>query len=133
MYAFPPVSLVPQVVAKMIDQGCRLMILIAPGWPNMPWFWDLVNLSVQIPFTLPLVKDLVTQPFNGLVHRNLGNLNLHTWLLEPLPSTNKVSLMRWQRELRLLRESRPEPCTSQSGPFLSNGVSHTRWTSGRPL
>ena len=133
VYAFPPVSLVPQVVAKMIDQGCRRMILIAPGWPNMPWFWDLVNLSVQIPFTLPLVKDLVTQPFNGLVHRNLGNLNLHAWLLEPLPSTNKVSLMRWQKELRLLRESQPEPCTSQSGPFLLNGVSHTRWTSGRPL
>ena len=94
VYAFPPVSLVPQVVAKMIDQGCRRMILIAPGWPNMPWFWDLVNLSVQIPFTLPLVKDLVTQLFNRLVHRNLGNLNLHAWLLEPLPSTNKVSLMR---------------------------------------
>ena len=25
----------------------------------MPWFWDLVSLSVQIPFTLPLVRDLV--------------------------------------------------------------------------
>ena len=25
------------------------------------------------------------------------------------------------------------PCASQSGPFLLNGVSHTRWTSGRPL
>ena len=133
LYAFPPVSLVPQVVVKMIDQGCRRMILIAPGWPNMPWFWDLVNLSVQILFTLPLVKDLVTQPFNGLVHRNLGNLNLHDWLLEPLPSTNKVSLMRWQKELRLLRESQPEPCTSQSGPFLLSDVSHTRWTSSRPL
>ena len=39
VYAFLPVSLVPQVVAKMMDQGCRRMILIAPGWPNMPWFW----------------------------------------------------------------------------------------------
>ena len=38
VYAFLPVSLGPQVVAKMIDQGCRRMILIAPGWPNMPWF-----------------------------------------------------------------------------------------------
>ena len=26
--------------------------------------------------------------------------------------------MRWQKELRLLRESQPEPCTSESGPFL---------------
>ena len=53
-YAFPPVSLLSQVVSKPVDQGCHRMILIAPGWPNMPWFWDLVNLSVQIPFKLPL-------------------------------------------------------------------------------
>ena len=53
-YAFPPVSLLNQVISKVVDQGCRRMILIAPGWPNIPWFWDLVNLSVQIPFRLPL-------------------------------------------------------------------------------
>ena len=132
-YAFPPVSLLPQVVSKIRDQGCHRMILIAPGWPNMPWFWDLVDLSVQIPFTLPLTRDLVTQPFNGLVHRSLPNLNLHAWLLEALPSGNTASLKRWQQELRLLRGVQPEPCTSQSGPYLSSGVNRTRWTSGHPL
>ena len=132
VYAFPPVSLINQVISKVMDQGCRRMVLIAPGWPNMPWFWDLVKLSVQIPFSLPMQRDLVTQPFNGMVHRNL-NLNLHAWLLESLPSKNKVSLMRWQEELRLLTEAQPEPSTSQSGPFLLNGVSHTRWISGHPL
>ena len=132
-YAFPPVSLLPQVVSKIRDQGCHRMILIAPGWPNMPWFWDLVDLSVQIPFTLPLTKDLVTQPFNGLVHRNLQNLNLHACLLEALPSGNTASLKRWQHELRLIRGGQPEPCTSQSGPYLSSGVNRTRWTSGHPL
>ena len=95
-YAFPPVSLIPQIISKLRDKGCRRMILIAPGWPNMPWFWDLVNLSVQIPFRLPLVRVLVTQPFNGLLHRNLSNLNLHAWLLESLPSRNTGSLMKWQ-------------------------------------
>ena len=132
-YPFPPLSLLPQVISKFRDQGCRKMILIAPGWPNMPWFWDLVDLSVQIPFRLPLVRDLVTQPFNGMVHRNLTNLNLHAWLLEALPSRNAGSLMKWQQELRLLREAQPEPYISQSGPFFLNGASHTRWTSGRPL
>ena len=67
------------------------MILIAPGWPNMTWFWDLVNLSVQIPFTLPQQRDLVTQPFNGIPHRDLSNLNLHAWLLEPPSFKEKVS------------------------------------------
>ena len=52
-YAFPPVSLLNQVISKVVDLGCRRMILIAPGRPNMPWFWDLVNLSIQIPFRLP--------------------------------------------------------------------------------
>ena len=52
VYAFPPISLLNQVVAKVMDQGCHRMILIAPGWPSMPWFWDLVNLSVQIPLSL---------------------------------------------------------------------------------
>ena len=121
-YAFPPVSLLPQVVSKLWDQGCRRMVLIAPGWPNMPWFWDLVDLSVQIPFSLPLAKDLISQPFNGLLHRNLQNLNLHAWLLEALPSGDTVSLKRWQHELKLLRGAQPELCTSQSGPFFSNGV-----------
>ena len=37
-YAFPSVSLLPQVISKLRDQGCRRMILIAPGWPSMPWF-----------------------------------------------------------------------------------------------
>ena len=124
-YTFPPVSLIPQVVSKLRDQGCRRMILIAPGWPNMPWFWDLVDLSVQIPLSLPLITDLVTQPFNSLLHQNLNNLNLHAWLLEALPSNNTASLKKWQQELKLLRETQPELCTSQSGPFLLNGVNQT--------
>ena len=107
-------SLLNQVLSKVMDQGCRRVILIAPGWPNMPWFWDLVNLSMQIPLSLPLQRDLVTQPFNGLVHRNINNLNLHAWLLEPRPSRSRDSLTRWQQELKLLRGCQPEQCTNQS-------------------
>ena len=65
-----------------------------------------------------LYKDLVTQPFDGLLHRNLRNLNLRAWLLEPLPFRNKGSLKKWQQELKLLTDSQPEPFTNQSGPFL---------------
>ena len=79
---FPPVSLLGKVVSKLSDHLYRRVILIAPGWPNMPWFWDLVELSSQIPLCLPNHPDLVTQPFNRAHHRNLTNLNLHAWLLE---------------------------------------------------
>ena len=133
VYAFPPVSLLSQVISKLLNQDFHRMILIAPGWPNMPWFWDLISLSGQVPVSLPLERNLLTQPFNGLLHRNLNHLNLHAWLLEPRPSGDKGFLRRWQQELKLLREVQPERSISQSGPFLLSGATPTRWTSGRPL
>ena len=70
-YAFPPAAILGKVVEKFQDYPCNRIILIAPGWPNMPWFWDLVAMSSQIPLCLP---NLVTQPFNQTLHRNLANL-----------------------------------------------------------
>ena len=70
----------------------------------MPWFWDLVAMSSQIPLCLPSIPNLVSQPFNQVLHRNLSNLNLHAWLLEPEQSRSKASLRQWRHELRLLKE-----------------------------
>ena len=82
-YAFPPTAILGRVVEKLLDSPCKRIILIAPGWPNMPWFWDLVTMSSQVPLSLPNRLDLLTQPFNQIPHRNLTNRNLHAWLLEP--------------------------------------------------
>ena len=88
-YAFPPAAILGKVVEKLQDYPCNRIILIAPGWPNMPWFWDLVAMSSQIPLCLPSIPNLVSQPFNQVLHRNLSNLNLHAWLLEPQQSRSK--------------------------------------------
>ena len=117
-YAFPPTAILGKVVEKLLDTPCRRLILIAPGWPNMPWFWDLVAMSSQVPLSLPQLPNLLTQPFNQIPHRNLTNLNLHAWLLEPQQSKNRASLKQWQQELRLLREDQPDQSMRQSGPFL---------------
>ena len=98
---FPPIAISGKVVEKLQDHPCHRIILIAPGWPNMPWFWDLVAMSSQIPLSLP---NLLTQPFNHTPYRNLPKLNLHAWLLEPLLSRNTASLRQWQQELKLLKE-----------------------------
>ena len=90
--AFPPAAILGKVVEKLQDSPCMRIILIAPGWPNMPWFWDLVIMSSQIPLSLP---NLLTQPFNQIPHRNLTNLNLHAWLLEPQQSRSRASLKQW--------------------------------------
>ena len=132
-YAFPPTAILGKAVEKLQDCPCKRLILIAPGWPNMTWFWDLVEMSSQIPLLLPQMPDLLTQPFNQTPHRSLSNLNLHAWLLEPHLSKNKGSLRQWQQELRLLREDQPGQSTRQSGPFLKNGASLIRWTSDHHL
>ena len=129
-YAFPPAAILGKVVEKLQDYPCNRIILIAPGWPNMPWFWDLVAMSSQIPLCLPNLPNLVSQPFNQVLHRNLSNLNLHAWLRL---SRSKVSLRQWQHELRLLKEDQPDLSMRQSGPFLQSGASVIRWTSGHHL
>ena len=86
-YAFPPAAILGKVVEKLQDSPCKRIILIALGWPNIHWFWDLVTMSSQMPLSLP---NLLTQPFNQIPHRNLTNLNLHAWLLEPQQSTSNT-------------------------------------------
>ena len=132
-YTFPPAAKLGKVVEKLQDTPCRRFILIAPGWPNMPWFWDLVAMSSQIPLSLPNLPNLLTQPFNQIPHRHLTNLNLHAWLLEPQQSRSWVSLRQWQQELRLLKEDQPDPSMRQNGPFLQSSASLIRWISGHPL
>ena len=68
-----------------------------------------------------------------ILHRNLSNLNLHAWLLEPQQSRSKASLRQWQHELRLLKEDQTDLSMRQSGPFLQGGASVIRWTSGHHL
>ena len=58
-YAFPPTALLPKVVQKLQSQICRI-ILIAPGWPTKPWFWDLVEMSLDIPRQLPPIRTQTT-------------------------------------------------------------------------
>ena len=53
-----------------------------------------------------------------VLHRNLSNLNLHAWLLQPQQSRSRASLRQWQHELRLLKEDQPDLSMRQSGPFL---------------
>ena len=74
------------------------------------------------------------QPAHTIIqtpHRNLSNLNLHAWLLEPQQS--RSSLRQWQHKLRLLSKDQPDQSMRQSGPFLQSGASVIRWTSGHPL
>ena len=116
-YASPPAAILGKVVEKLQDCPYKRVILIAPRWPNMPWFWNLVAMSSQIPMSLPNLPNLLTLPFNQTPHRSLTNLNLHPWLLEPQQSRSRACLRQWQQELRLLKEDPPDQSMRQSGPL----------------
>ena len=77
-YAF---SLIPKVIQKMNTYRCK-MIVVAPGWTRLHWFWDLVNLSTKSPLQLPHWPHLLKQPFSQKFHQNLMYLNLHVWHLD---------------------------------------------------
>ena len=115
-YAYPPTALLHKVIQKIRQCQC-LIIVIAPGWPGMPWFWDLVQLSTEIPLQLPVSTTLLKQSHKLVFHNNPQHLNLHAWCLGADNSENKASLWRWQRELLPLSGHQQGPSTSQSGPY----------------
>ena len=127
-YAYPPTALIHKVIQKIRQCHC-LIIVIAPGWPGMPWFWDLVQLSTEIPLQLPVSTTLLKQSHKYVFHNNPQHLNLHAWCLGADNSKNKASLWRWQRELLPLSGHQQGPSISQSGPFLKNGAEKIRWIS----
>ena len=126
-YVYPPTTLLHKVSQKI------LIILIAPGWPGMPWFWDLVQLSTEIPLQLPVSTLLPKQSHNQVFLNNPQHLNLHAWYLGVDSFKNKASLWKWQRELLTLRGHQQGPSTSQSGPYLRDGTEKIRWISPLPL
>ena len=68
-YAHPPAALLHRVIQKIRQCHC-LIIVIAPGWPGMQWFWDLVQLSTEIPLQLPVPTTLLKQSHNYVFHNN---------------------------------------------------------------
>ena len=110
------------MVNKILTHKYQQVVLIALGWPNMPWFWDLW-LSSQIPLCLPLQPNLLTQPFNRSLHRDLSNLNIHTWLFgsPPRSSTRAVYEAKWAVFVRTCKVNQVDflsPSINQIADFL---------------
>ena len=78
----------------MRTYACQ-MIVVAPGWPGMSWFWDLIELSTKPPLLLPHWETLLKQPFSQRFHQNLQYLNLHVWHLDSRPNHLKNSQSQW--------------------------------------
>ncbi len=52
LYAFPPITLLPQVVRRIREQGHKVL-LVAPLWRNQPWLSELTQLLTAAPWPVP--------------------------------------------------------------------------------
>ncbi len=59
LYAFPPIKILPLVLCKIREERASV-ILIAPNWPNQPWFPDLTELLIAPPWPIPVRKDMLS-------------------------------------------------------------------------
>jgi hypothetical protein len=72
-YAFPPFSLIPQVLKKM-EEAQAEMLLVSPYWPTQSWFPKLLRLLIHNPvLLLAHQRKLVHLPFNPEKEHPLKN------------------------------------------------------------
>jgi hypothetical protein len=96
-YAYPPTSLIPQVLRRIRQFRCRV-ILIAPYWPSCQWFPELLELIVEQPLELPVIKTLLRQSHNYRLHPEPQRLLLHAWRLSGVRSETEAFRTRWPTE-----------------------------------
>ena len=131
-YAFPPQPILNKVLQKIRLSQCR-MILIASAWVQQPYHPDLLELSVQPPFRLPLLPDLLSQPLTGVLHQQPEMLQLHAWLLSSGPWQKGDFPRRQQEGLQLPRQSPLWVSTRAGGRSSLIGVRDGVSIISRPL
>ena len=80
-YAFPPVAIIPRVLAELRASSGTELTLEAPHWAQRPWFSDLLQLSLAPPVVLPSRQDLLRLPRSRHLYPDLHRLRLHAWRL----------------------------------------------------
>ncbi|KAK7907218.1 hypothetical protein WMY93_015830 [Mugilogobius chulae] len=78
LYAFPPISLISPTLARVREQGLSL-ILIAPRWLSKPWMAEIVQLLWDVPWPLPLRRDLLSQAGGEIYHPHPDRVALWAW------------------------------------------------------
>ena len=121
-YTFPPVAVIPRVLAKLRASTGTELALVTPHWAQRPWFSTLVQLLLAPAVFLPSRPALLRLPRSRHIYPVLRRLRLHAWrhssdLPEPLasPPLSRSSL-RW-------RAVHPRSqCIRYGGPFIVGGV-----------
>ena len=76
-YAFPPTILIPSILARIRQSRCRI-VLIAPIWPQRPWFPEVLQLISNSSSAPSKITNTSKSKFQ---HQSLPFLVLHAWEL----------------------------------------------------
>jgi len=120
-YAFPPFSLIPEVLQKAHQEQCDL-ILVAPAWPAQSWFPALLDLAVDHARCLPLFPKLLKQPGQNVFHDQVEKLHLHAWRLCSRPCSPRASPRMWLSGLQEHTVPAHNWCTTVVGTSSATGV-----------
>ena len=133
IYAYPPPALLGQIIHKFgLTRNSRL-ILLAPLWPQQPWFAELLHLSTDHPRELPLWRTLLKQPHLDRFHPTPEVFRLHAWLLSNSPSEQRAFRNSLPLELPDQPDFQPPTSTRPSGPSSVVGVVEGRLIRSSPL
>jgi hypothetical protein len=83
LYAFPPFKLLTRVLKK-IRHDKFICIVVAPDWPNQPWYPLFQQLRISEVIILHPTKDLLFCPYSNRNHP----LSLNTRLMAAVLSIN---------------------------------------------
>ena len=61
-FAFPPFSLISRILRKILQEKIDHLIIVTPTWQTQPWYAQLLKMSVQPPFLLPQIRNVLTNP-----------------------------------------------------------------------
>ena len=130
-YAFPPVTLVPQVLEKCVNDAVPYLILVAPLWPSQVWFPQLLGLLTDVPRVLPVRADLLRMPLSGKLHPGVDNLRLTVWPLSANPCARRVFRKRLRTWRPVSEGTLPWLCIREESEYLATGAPRERFL--RPL
>ena len=118
MYCFPPFCMLSLILARIRMQKATLTI-IAPQWPKQVWFPTLLEMLVDIPLKLPMLKDIVLDPATG---KNMRNAKLKLMAFKVSGNCLEVRRFREKQETlfvpggKIIQRSRTM-CFSGNGQF----------------
>ena len=123
-YAYPPTALIPRVLRKLRLQPTAQILLVAPFWPNQPWFRQMTSMLMDLQRAISQRDDPLKNAVTGMRYPKPEAMRLTVWPLSANPSLTAAF-----QQMLLTRQ--PEPDENQLAGFMVPVLDTTKggaWT-----